>query len=149
MFQVLAERLHQLQELLSIPLFSEAWQMLAHHLNQACDECRPQFLAWNRPPVQNISNVSSLSELYYHCHKPTSTITITSNVKLKEVCMIIARKMHIIKGNLIQVECLSKITRENLTIPISLPLIHRIVHIVVLEEHSEITEYSCCELKYL
>lgn len=34
MFQVLAERLHQLQELLSVPLFSEAWQKLARHLNQ-------------------------------------------------------------------------------------------------------------------
>ncbi|XP_069691163.1 RAD50-interacting protein 1 isoform X2 [Periplaneta americana] len=34
MFQVLAERLHQLQELLSVPLFSTAWQTLAQHLNQ-------------------------------------------------------------------------------------------------------------------
>jgi hypothetical protein len=41
MFQVLAERLHQLQELLSVPLFSEAWQTLARHLNEACDKCVP------------------------------------------------------------------------------------------------------------
>ncbi|KAJ9577197.1 hypothetical protein L9F63_006254, partial [Diploptera punctata] len=34
MFQVLAERLHQLQELLSVPLFTTAWQTLAQQLNQ-------------------------------------------------------------------------------------------------------------------
>jgi len=36
MFQVLAERLHQLQEMLSVPLFNAAWQTLAQRLNQAC-----------------------------------------------------------------------------------------------------------------
>jgi hypothetical protein len=87
MFQVLAERLHQLQELLSVPLFSEAWQTLASHLNQVCDECVPQFFTHNRSPVQNVWNIASLSELYCHCYKPTSTIAITSNVKLKQVCM--------------------------------------------------------------
>ncbi|KAJ4443065.1 hypothetical protein ANN_04715 [Periplaneta americana] len=40
MFQVLAERLHQLQELLSVPLFSTAWQTLAQHLNQACSKSK-------------------------------------------------------------------------------------------------------------
>jgi hypothetical protein len=34
MFQVLAERLHQLQEMLSVPLFNAAWQTLAQHLDQ-------------------------------------------------------------------------------------------------------------------
>lgn len=63
MFQVLAERLHQLQELLSVPLFSEAWQTLACNLNQACDEHVPHFLTHNRSPVRNVCDVSSLSEL--------------------------------------------------------------------------------------
>jgi hypothetical protein len=49
MFQVLAERLHQLQELLSVPLFSAAWQSLAQHLNQACGKFMSQFLTCSRP----------------------------------------------------------------------------------------------------
>jgi hypothetical protein len=50
MFQVLAERLHQLQELLSVPLFSAAWQTLAQHLNQACGTfIPPQFFTCNTP----------------------------------------------------------------------------------------------------
>jgi hypothetical protein len=85
MFQVLAERLHQLQELLSVPLFSEAWQTLARDLNQACDECMPQFLIHNRCQVQNFFNVYSLLELYYHYYKPTSTITITKTKKLNSM----------------------------------------------------------------
>jgi len=50
MFQVLAERLHQLQEMLSVSLFNAAWQTLAQHLNQAC--CTfipPHFFTRDRP----------------------------------------------------------------------------------------------------
>jgi len=53
MFQVLAERLHQLQEMLSVPLFNAAWQTLAQHLDQACCTFVPtHFFTCDKPQLK-------------------------------------------------------------------------------------------------
>lgn len=67
MFQVLAERLHQLQELLSVPLFSTAWQTLAKDLNQVCSKFMPhgspryKMLLYILPPSAFIVKLPSFS----------------------------------------------------------------------------------------
>nr|CAD7571698.1 unnamed protein product [Timema californicum] len=87
MLQVLAAKLHQLQELLSVPLFSEAWRKMADHL------C--QFI-YEEVILQNCFNEGGAMQLQYDItrnlfplfgqftHKPDAHFTL-----VKEACVLL------------------------------------------------------------
>nr|CAD7199925.1 unnamed protein product [Timema douglasi] len=87
MLQVLAAKLHQLQELLSVPLFSEAWRQMADHL------C--QFI-YEEVILQNCFNEGGAMQLQYDItrnlfplfgqftHKPDAHFTL-----VKEACVLL------------------------------------------------------------